>query len=200
MDFAVKLGFSFDPSRDVHPSGAAATDYRDIVAAAGVSPACRDGDGRSYRVRTRLFDPSGKDIGAAEAEVGAYYRQSRWEARLSVPVAAPAVWSSETPALYTAVATLIDPEGREIESAACRVGFRTVEVRDRKLLINGTRVLIKGANRHEHDEKTGKTLSLASMIRDIEILKRHNFNAVRTSHYTRTTSAGTSCATNTVST
>ena len=66
---------------------------------------------------------------------------------------------------------------------ACRVGFRRVEVKERALLINGARVLIKGVNRHEHDERHGKTLALADMIKDIEIMKRHNFNAVRLSHY-----------------
>ncbi len=100
---------------------------------------------------------------------------------LSVDAAAP--WSHEDPALYTLVVSLLSPRGREIEHAACRVGFRRVEVKDRALLINGARVLIKGVNRHEHDERHGKTLALAGMITDIEIMKRHNFNAVRLSNY-----------------
>ena len=95
----------------------------------------------------------------------------------------PAVWSHESPALYALALVLVDPEGREIEHRALRIGFRTVKVADRALLVNGKRVLIQGANRHEHDERTGKTLSTAGMVRDIELLKRHNFNAVRTSHY-----------------
>jgi beta-galactosidase len=70
-----------------------------------------------------------------------------------------------------------------IESAAFCTGFRTVEAADRELRINGRAVLIKGVNRHEHDEHTGKTLSTASMMRDITLLKTHNFNAVRTCHY-----------------
>ncbi|MDR1220227.1 MAG: DUF4981 domain-containing protein [Treponema sp.] len=94
----------------------------------------------------------------------------------------PAIWSHETPNLYVLVTSLFR-QGRHIESAAFCTGFRKVETRKRELLINGKAALIKGVNRHEHDEKTGKTLSVASMIRDIMLLKQHNFNAVRTSHY-----------------
>ncbi|HRY73688.1 MAG TPA: glycoside hydrolase family 2 TIM barrel-domain containing protein, partial [Spirochaetia bacterium] len=157
----------------------------------------------SWRVRARLYGPiatfSGatahgakvrgaadrgpKPLAEAEAEVGPSYRASGWEARLSLPVASPEHWSAESPSLYVLVATLLDPEGREVESEACRLGFRRVEVRGGALLVNGKRVLVKGANRHEHDERRGKTLSVESMVRDIEILKRHNFNAVRNSHY-----------------
>ncbi|MFQ3547472.1 MAG: glycoside hydrolase family 2 TIM barrel-domain containing protein [Termitinemataceae bacterium] len=92
-------------------------------------------------------------------------------------------WSAEDPALYVLTTTLMTDDETPLESTAVRIGFRTVEIRDRNLLVNGKRVLIKGVNRHEHDETTGKTLSLESMIRDLELLKQHNFNAVRTSHY-----------------
>jgi beta-galactosidase len=102
------------------------------------------------------------------------------EALLRVP--RPALWSHEAPNLYVLVLSLFRA-GRHIESAAFCTGFRSVEIKKRELLINRRAVLIKGVNRHEHDEKTGKTLSVESMVRDITLLKQHNFNAVRTSHY-----------------
>ena len=174
----------------------------ELVASLGFSAAPASG-GKPWRIRARLYGPDatvrGETVGGAtvrgaaardsaplaeaEAEVGPSYRASGWEARLSLPVASPEPWSAESPSLYALVATLLDPEGREIESEACRLGFRRVEVSGGALLVNGKRVLVKGANRHEHDEKRGKTLSTESMVRDIEILKRHNFNAVRNSHY-----------------
>ncbi len=126
---------------------------------------------------------SGPKIASAEATVGACYRLSRWEARLELPAAEVRKWSHEDPALYALVVSLVSPDGREVEHSACALGFRRVEVRDRSLLVNGERVLIKGVNRHEHDQRMGKTLELADMVRDIEIMKRHNFNAVRLSHY-----------------
>ncbi len=193
VDVSVKLGFTGDPSRDVQPEGAASTDYRvldDAGRAASTDYRELDdagqsirGEGAGYAARVILYDPKGNAVADETVTVEAYYRSSRWEGKLNLPVQAPELWSTERPTLYVLSVTLIGPNGDTIEASACRLGFRSVEVRDRKLLINGARVLIKGANRHEHDEKTGKTLSLESMIRDIEILKQHNFNAVRTSHY-----------------
>jgi beta-galactosidase len=101
-------------------------------------------------------------------------------ADLSLPDAAP--WSHEAPNLYIAVVSVFR-NGGHIESAAFLTGFRNVRTAKRELLINEKAVLIKGANRHEHDEKTGKTISVEAMVRDIRLLKTHNFNAVRTCHY-----------------
>ncbi|MDJ0865199.1 MAG: glycoside hydrolase family 2 TIM barrel-domain containing protein [Myxococcota bacterium] len=92
-------------------------------------------------------------------------------------------WSSEAPHRYRVVAELIDPDGAVREVVAQAVGFRRVEVRGRELLVNGRAVLIRGVNRHDHDERHGKTVSLASMRHDVEGMKRANFNAVRTAHY-----------------
>ena len=93
------------------------------------------------------------------------------------------VWSADLPNLYQIVVTLKSPEGKVIESTSTRVGFRSVEVRDRMLLINGKRVLIKGVNRHDHHDTKGKGLDRDTMRLDGLMMKRHNFNAVRTSHY-----------------
>ena len=66
---------------------------------------------------------------------------------------------------------------------AAQVGFRKSEVKKRQLLVNNKAVLIKGACRHEHDERRGKAVTEAGMMKDIEVLKQLNFNAVRCSHY-----------------
>jgi beta-galactosidase len=102
------------------------------------------------------------------------------EGELSVP--GPQAWSHENPRLYILAVSLYR-DGRHIESVSFCTAFRGVKIANRELLINGKAVLIKGVNRHEHDEKTGKTLSTASMVRDIFLLKTHNFNSVRTCHY-----------------
>lgn len=94
-----------------------------------------------------------------------------------------APWSAETPALYHLVVSLHDGAGDVIEVTSLKVGFRRVEIRNRELLINGQAVLIKGVNRHDHSDTTGKVISEALMRLDIETMKRHNVNAVRTSHY-----------------
>ncbi len=95
----------------------------------------------------------------------------------------PLQWTAETPNLYTVVVSLVSPAGKIEEVTSCRIGFRRVEIVDQELLINGKAVLIKGVNRHEHDDVRGKTMTEELMRKDLEVMKQFNFNAIRTSHY-----------------
>jgi beta-galactosidase len=86
-------------------------------------------------------------------------------------------WSAEEPNLYTLE---VQAGG---ETVSCDVGFRSVEIRERQLLVNGQPVMIAGVNRHEHDDRRGRAITRASMEQDVALMKRFNVNAVRTSHY-----------------
>lgn len=92
-------------------------------------------------------------------------------------------WTAETPNLYTLLVELIDAKGQVVQATPQRIGFRTVEIKDGKVSVNGKPIVIRGVNRHEHDPETFHVISEESMRRDIELMKRANFNAVRTSHY-----------------
>jgi beta-galactosidase len=92
-------------------------------------------------------------------------------------------WTAETPHLYTLLLELRDANGHLVQATATRIGFRTVEVRDGLVKVNGKAIKIRGVNRHEHDPYTFHVLSEATMRRDIELMKQNNINAVRTSHY-----------------
>ena len=92
-------------------------------------------------------------------------------------------WSAESPKLYELDIFLEDKKCRLIERLSSYIGFRTSEIKDGKLLINGQYVLIKGVNRHEHDPYTGHVISRESMERDIALMKQLNINTVRTCHY-----------------
>ncbi len=92
-------------------------------------------------------------------------------------------WSAENPYLYRLEIKVLDNKGKEIERLENHIGFRTVEIKDGKLLVNGQYVLIKGVNRHEHDPYTGHVISRESMERDIALMKQMNINTVRTCHY-----------------
>lgn len=92
-------------------------------------------------------------------------------------------WSAETPELYTLSISLKDARGKELEATAVKVGFREVKIEGSQLKVNGKAILLKGVNRHEHDEYTGHVVSKESMIQDIKLMKQNNINAVRTSHY-----------------
>ena len=92
-------------------------------------------------------------------------------------------WSAETPNLYRMVIEYTDAGGKLVSATSRRIGFRTVEMKDGEVRVNGKRIMIKGANRHEHDPVTYRVMSLDLMRKDVEMMKQANVNAVRTSHY-----------------
>lgn len=140
-----------------------------------------------YSFQAQLFDADGKAVFAEplsqEVLTHRGHAHRRLEANWSDKVSGVKVWSHESPVLYTVVISLVSPEGITTEHTSCRIGFRRVEIGERELLVNGKAVMIKGVNRHEWDDVTGKTLTREGMVRDILVMKQHNFNAVRTAHY-----------------
>ncbi|TDT51977.1 glycoside hydrolase family 2 TIM barrel-domain containing protein [Fonticella tunisiensis] len=95
----------------------------------------------------------------------------------------PKKWSAEYPNLYNLVLTLKDTEGKVIEAESVKVGFREFELKNGKMLINGKKIMFKGANRHETHPEMGRAVTVESMMEDMRIMKSYNLNAVRTSHY-----------------
>ena len=91
-------------------------------------------------------------------------------------------WSAEHPTLYTLLLELKDADGKVTELTGCEVGFRTSEIKDGRFCINGVPILVKGTNRHEHSQ-LGRTVSKELMEEDIKLMKQHNINTVRNSHY-----------------
>lgn len=102
---------------------------------------------------------------------------------IRMPVTNPLLWSAEIPNLYRAVVILLDSAGVTIEAEAYDVGFRKVEIHQGLLKLNGKPLLIRGTNRHEHHQEFGQVMDVETMRRDIILMKQHNFNAVRCSHY-----------------
>ncbi len=91
-------------------------------------------------------------------------------------------WSAEIPNLFELILTLKNADGI-VEVIRQDVGFRTTEIKNGKLLINGKYVYMKGVDLHEHNDKTGHVQDKETMLLDIKTMKEHNINAVRTSHY-----------------
>lgn len=92
-------------------------------------------------------------------------------------------WTAETPNLYTLVLSLHDSDGNLLESTSSKVGFRSVVIANKQLLVNGKPILVKGVNVHEHDEVTGHYVTEELMIKDFILWKKFNVNTVRTCHY-----------------
>ncbi len=144
------------------------------------------------QVSVQLLDPRGRPVlsKAAVAEIGHARASTGFDRgfarlQLAVPAAKLRLWSHEDPALYTVVVSLTPPKtsGAASSHAAIRTGFRRIEIRQRDLLINGRRVLIKGVNRHDHHPDTAKALTVETLRQDVVLMKQFNFNAVRCSHY-----------------
>ena len=124
----------------------------------------------------KLVDMQGKTVAEQKATV------VKGAASCTFEVENPAKWSAEAPNLYKLIVSVSD--GKNItETYAQRVGFRTSEIKNGQLLVNGQPILIKGANRHEVDPLKGFVLTRERMIQDIQLMKQFNVNAVRTCHY-----------------
>jgi len=139
-----------------------------------------------WTVKAALYDASGSRVPidlATELDTTGRGWPRHGTARLTADIPAVSPWSAEVPTLYTIVVSLESPDGTEMEATRTRVGFRSVVVRDRQLLVNGKMVYLKGANRHEHDDTRGTAVDRETMRRDVAVLKEFNVNAVRMSHY-----------------
>jgi beta-galactosidase len=99
------------------------------------------------------------------------------------PVTGIQPWSAENPKLYTLTIILEDDKKNTLESTSAKIGFRSVEIKRGQLLVNGVPVTLKGTNIHETNPETGQVLTEELMLRDIELMKQFNINAVRLSHY-----------------
>jgi beta-galactosidase len=117
--------------------------------------------------RARLLDPNGRPV----------LDEPLVDSVLETRVRSPQLWSAEEPALYSLAVS-----GGEDE-VGCRIGFRTIEVRDGRLLVNGQAIRINGVNRHDHDDRRGRAVTRELMDADARLMKQFNVNAVRCSHY-----------------
>lgn len=107
-------------------------------------------------------------------------KKSNYKKQININALLPNIhtWSAEIPYLYRLEITTSDGE-----CICYRIGFKDVRIENGNLLCNGRRVLLKGVNRHEHDAKRGHVITREDMEKDIYLMKTHNINAVRTSHY-----------------
>ncbi|MDO5968720.1 glycoside hydrolase family 2 TIM barrel-domain containing protein [Flavivirga aquimarina] len=92
-------------------------------------------------------------------------------------------WNAEKPNLYTLLIHLKDRENQTIEATSIKVGFRNIKIENNQFLVNGRPVLLKGANLHDHSDTEGHTVSEALTLKDLQVMKQNNLNAIRCSHY-----------------
>lgn len=172
---------------DVFAIGNLENDYRDGRLKLSAKVGFPEQPESGWSVEAQLIDPKGKAVFKKPlltvVPLGYTGSWPRGEAEFDELIAAPLIWSAEQPNLYIVTLALKNPQGKVVETTATRVGFRSLEVRDRNLLVNGQRVMIKGVNRHDHHDTKGKALDRETMRLDAVTMKQFNFNAVRCSHY-----------------
>lgn len=130
-----------------------------------------------------LLDPSGKEVATLSQSIAQLRGGAEQKYDLQAKVNKPLLWSAETPHLYTAIVSLKDSEGKVTEAMSSKFGFRKIEIKNKRVYINNKAVFFKGVNRHDIHPQYGKAVPKESMIEDILLMKNHNINMVRTSHY-----------------
>ena len=196
LDLAVMVGF---PGRDLDPGWTVEATLSGAGAGADAATvAVLRGDARSvdrktlqgwtlddqrvmYRRAAGLLEPEDEAAWAAFHRRHAPPPDGLVSWHLEVPRVAR--WSAEAPHLYPLTVALRDPSGAVVEETTTQVGFRRVEVQGLDLLVNGARIFLRGINRHDFDQHTGRVISVESMHADLILMKQFGFNAVRTSHY-----------------
>ena len=96
---------------------------------------------------------------------------------LELTVLNPVLWNAENPYLYQVILTMPD------EVIVDRIGFRTIEIKDKVVYFNGEKIKFRGVNRHDSDPETGFVINARQIKKDLMLMKQHNFNAIRSSHY-----------------
>ena len=96
---------------------------------------------------------------------------------LELTVLNPVLWNAENPYLYQIILTMPD------EVIVDRIGFRTIEIKDKVIYFNGEKIKFRGVNRHDSDPETGFVIAARQIKKDLMLMKQHNFNAIRSSHY-----------------
>ncbi len=136
-----------------------------------------------YKVTLSLLDENKKEVASQVKPLGSIPAQSKMPVSFSIKLNVPQKWSAEHPYLYTVCIELKDNKGNLVELGGCKTGFRKMEMKNGQLLINGKPIIIRGVNLHEHHEKYGHYVDVDTQWKDIQLLKRSNINAIRTSHY-----------------
>ncbi len=183
--------------RDVYLFARPKVHVRDFHASTSLSNAYQDGrlnfsaqianrsaaTKKAHSLDLQILDAEGRSLAEKSLRVAALLPDQEQEVKSELVFEKPLLWSAETPNLHRLNLTLRDEEGTALEYVSHRFGFRSTELKDGQILINGKAILFKGVNRHEHDPETGHVVSRESMRRDAQLMKEFNINAVRLAHY-----------------
>lgn len=134
---------------------------------------------KKANVTVALFDLDGNQIYSESKQVTSVEQKISFEKTIENVKQ----WNAETPNLYTYSLTLTDKKGNVLGVISKKTGFRKVEIKDARLLVNGKVIFVKGVNIHEHDDEKGHVPNRDLMVKDLQLMKQFNINSIRMCHY-----------------
>ncbi len=168
--------------RDFFAKTSLENNYKDGVLNLAIDVANKDDAAQSVKVNIKLSDAKGNIVATKSSSVIVMSgKEQTINQKLNVKDVA--TWSAEVPNLYQLTIETNYSDDTPTQYIGEQIGFKTVELKNGQFLVNGKAILLKGVNRHEHDEHTGHVVTREAMLADVKLLKENNFNAVRTSHY-----------------
>jgi len=163
--------------KDLHVSTDLDTSYKDAFLQIRLGV---ESEGKGLSARVSLFDSEDNAVAHTKPEVA--LKPGQGSIDVSTRVTNPTKWNAEKPYLYRLVIDLMQ-DGKRLERIERNIGFRKIEIRDRQLYVNGARVKLAGACRHEIDPLTGRADTARWAETDVKLIKGANLNYIRTSHY-----------------
>lgn len=130
-----------------------------------------------------LLDNNGNIVSSLTKKIQPINKVQEVKIDLATDIKKPALWSAEKPNLYNVILSLKDETGKELEAMSSKFGFRKIEIKNKRVYINGEQVFFKGVNRHDTHPKFGKTIPVELMEKEVLMMKQNNINTIRTSHY-----------------
>lgn len=143
----------------------------------------RSGAGADFQVEAELLNAQNELVTRLNPAKDSVQPGGRAGVELAAEVLRPALWSAEKPNLYRLMLYLRDKEGKVMETISRNIGFREVELREGRFLVNGMPVKLKGVNRHESQHANGHTVTEEECRQELLLMKQGNINHVRNSHY-----------------
>ena len=157
--------------------------YRDANLSVKVDVKSYDDAVKSFAVRATLSDAKGTVVKTMQTDKMTFNGKGKKTAELASLISNPDKWTAETPVLYTLKLELVDADGKVAQTIQSKMGFKETEIRHQTFYLNGKPIKVNAINSHMQHPEKGHAMDEATIRKDMEILKQHNFNAVRTSHY-----------------
>ena len=157
--------------------------YRDATMKVNVDVKKYEDTSASYAVRATLTDAKGNQVKEMLSDRFALNGKGKKSVELSSLITNPDKWTSETPVLYQLKLELLNEAGSVMQEITSKMGFKETEIRHQTFYLNGQPIKVNAINSHMQHPELGHAMNEETIRKDMEILKQHNFNAVRTSHY-----------------